>query len=156
MSVKLLKEKQPSTAGEEDTEKPTKTEDEVTTTPVEDPDAGLSLYEKFLKAKKKEWTIFNIGSTLISIAMAVGTFFVIKGHDGPDCKSLKSTLYMVLAMHAVNTVEAIINLIGLERKICSGFVACMFFLFEATVILYMQVVYFGSMANQADAFEGCL
>ena len=153
MSVKLTKGKQ---ASEAETEKPETFPGAEEETPIEDPDKDLSLYEKFIKAKKKEWLVFNAATTLISILMTIGTWFVITTHDGEDCRNLKRSLYIVMVMHGANSIEALMNLTGLERKLCSGFAACLFFIFESTIVIYMQVVYFGAMPNEAELFDGCI
>ncbi len=136
MSVKPLKEKQFSTVSSKDTKKLTDADEEENST-IEDPDAGLSMYEKFLKAKKTEWRIFNLSASVLSFVLAFGTYYVMKSHDGADCRNLCSTLSMVLLMHCINCGETLLNLVGLERKLCSNWMACMFMLFEATMIAYM-------------------
>jgi hypothetical protein len=136
MSVKPLKEKQLSTVSSKDTKKLNDADDEENST-VEDPDAGLSMYEKFLKAKKTEWRIFNLSASVLSFVLAFGTYYVMKSHDGLDCRNLCSTLSMVLLMHCVNCGETLLNLVGLERKLCNNWMACMFMLFEITMVAYM-------------------
>ena len=49
-------------------------------------------------------------------------------------------------MHIVNSLETLLNLTGLEKKLCGGMILCGFFIFEVTVLVYMQVIYFESMA----------
>lgn len=117
----------------------------------------LSLYEQFVQANKKQWNIFNIMTTLVSIGMAVGTFFIIAGHPGVDCKGIKTTLYLVFIMHCVNSLETILNIFGWEKKLCTGFGVSMFLIFETTVIIYMQVIYFNSMPvdTESDA-DNCM
>eukprot|EP00347_Sterkiella_histriomuscorum_P007072 403350357 len=50
-------------------------------------------------------------------------------------------------MHIVNAFETILNLVGLEKKLCNNYMVCGFFIFEITVLVYMQVVYFEAMAS---------
>ena len=153
MSVKFTKGKQASEAGIEKPETLTGGEEE---TPIEDPDKDLTLYEKFIKAKKKEWLVFNAATIAISILMAIGTWFIISTHDGEDCRNLKRCLYIVMVLHGANSIETLMNLVGLERKLCSGFAACIFLLFEATMVLYMHVVYFSAMPDESEQFDGCI
>ena len=100
-----------------------------------------SAYEKFLHENKRPWKCFNLFTTLGSIGLAVGTFLVLN-NQVDDCKGLKTALWMVFVMHIVNTLETIINLTGLEKKLCNGYMICGFFIFEIVVLSYMQVVYF--------------
>ena len=58
--------------------------------------------------------------------------------------NLKLPLYFVFVLHVVNTIESFINVFGCEKKICTGMVLCGFFIFEVTVLIYMQVLYFDS------------
>ena len=58
--------------------------------------------------------------------------------------SLKLALWLVLSLHIVNICEAIINLLGCDKKICKGMVLCGFLIFEVSVLIYMQVIYFQS------------
>jgi hypothetical protein len=114
------------------------------------------MYEKFLKEKKSEWRIFNLTASLLSLFLALGTYFVIKSHDGADCRNLRSTLNMVLILHAVNSAETLLNLVGLEKKLCSNWMTCIFLFFEGIMVAYMQIVYFNSMADTKKNFRGCL
>jgi hypothetical protein len=102
-------------------------------------------YSTFLADYRKQWLIFNGMSTLGSIGLAVGTFFVV--YESPyscSVSDLKLTLWLVFAMHIVNTFETLLNLTGLERRLCTGPAVCVFFIFEVTVLIYMQIVYFES------------
>jgi hypothetical protein len=98
--------------------------------------AKKSAYEKFLHENKKPWLCFNLFTTLGSIGLAVGTFLVLY-NQVDDCKGLKTALWLVFAMHIVNTFETIINLTGLEKKACNGYMICGFFIFEIVVLSYM-------------------
>ncbi len=64
------------------------------------------------------------------------------------------TNYLVFVLHVVNTGETLLNIFGLEKKLCTGFWACMFFIFECTVLVYMQVVYFE--AQELIDGESCM
>jgi hypothetical protein len=54
-----------------------------------------------------------------------------------DCSGLKTALWLVFFMHIVNCFETLINLAGLEKKVCNGYMICGFFIFELTVLIYM-------------------
>ncbi len=93
-------------------------------------------YANFLVENRKPWLWFNLLATLGSIGLAVGTFLVV-WNQREDCGGLKTALWLVFAMHIVNTFETILNLTGLEKKLCTGFIVCGFFIFEVTVLVYM-------------------
>ena len=82
-------------------------------------------------------------ATLISLGLAVGTFVIVWEAEY-DCAmpSLKVPLWLIGFMHLVNCLETIINLTGCEKHLCSCLFGCIFFSFEITVLIYMQVVYF--------------
>jgi hypothetical protein len=102
-------------------------------------------YERFLTENKKPWLWFNLLTTLGSIGLAVGTFFVVTNSVySCSVSDLKLTLWLVFTMHLINALETVLNLTGLERKLCTGPMMCVFFIFEVTVLVYMQVVYFES------------
>ncbi len=103
-----------------------------------------SAYDRFLVDNKKPWIWFNILTTLGSIGLAVGTFLVV-WRQREDCGGMKTALWLVFIMHIVNALETLLNLTGLERKLCTSFMMCGFFIFEVTVLIYMQVVYFEAM-----------
>ena len=104
-----------------------------------------SAYETFVEENKKPWIWFNVFCTLGSIALAIGTFMVVWNAEF-NCRhqDLKFPLYMTFVMHCVNAIETMINLIGVESKICQGWIACGFFIFEVTVLIYIQIAYFES------------
>ncbi len=129
---------------------------EVTKTPkqavvqseVEEPKKE-SLFEKFVNENRRFWLCFNFWAIVISIGMAVGTFFVVT-NSYEDCSTLKNTLWLVIIMHGLNFLENLLNLTGLDKKICSGQVLCGFFVVELTILIYMQVSYFEAMQ------QGCI
>ena len=104
-----------------------------------------TMYENFTKDHRREWMCFNIFATLISIGLGVGTIVILSAKsEEEDCRGIKFTLYMVLLLHIVNTFEMLLNMTGFEKKLCSGSAVFFFFIFEVTVLVYMQVVYFDS------------
>ena len=114
-------------------------------------DSKDSKFDTFIIQHKKTWIWFNFIAIVISIGCAVGTFLVLD-YSTESCPfgSLKLALWLVFAMHLVNIFEFFFNLTGLERKICDGTMMCVFFIFEFTVLIYMQVIYFES--NQCYKF----
>ena len=122
--------------------KKTKTPKDVE--PVDMPmEEDVSAYEKFVKENKKHWLWFNLMCTIGSIGMAIGTFVILANYE-TDCvhSSLRIPLYFVGALHCVNAVETLLNLTGLEKKLCTGPIMCVFLVFEVIVLIYMQVAYF--------------
>ena len=101
-------------------------------------------YEHFTKDFKTQWLWFNFLMTLGSIGLAVGTF-LITWYQDYDCGGIKAALWLVFIMHIINCFETVLNLGGLEKRFCSGMMLCGFFIFEITVLVYMQVIYFESM-----------
>ena len=102
-------------------------------------------YKDFTKENKKAWCIFNTVASIVSIALAISTFFIV--YDYPDnCSQsdLKLTLYLVMLMHILNAGETLMNLCGLEKVVCGCKTACAFFLYEIATLVYMQVIYFQS------------
>ena len=114
-----------------------------------------SRYEEFLEEHKRFWILFNVCATLGSIGLAIGTYFVVTDADY-DCNSLKFTLWLVFALHVVNTIETIMNLTGLEGRYCSGVMMCGFFIFEITILVYMQFVYFESRVAECYKNTGLM
>ena len=105
-----------------------------------------SLFETFVKENKTFWLCFNFWAIVISIGLAIGTYLVVTSAT-EDCSTLKNTLWLVFIMHIVNLVETLFNVTGLDKKLCSGQLLCGFFVFEVTVLVYMQVSYFEAMAQ---------
>ena len=100
-------------------------------------------YDLFLENNRKEWLWFNFIGIILSILCAIGTALVVSYESGTCLVgNLKIALWLVFAMHIVNTIEAFINLFGCEKKICTGMMMCGFFVFEITILVYMQVIYF--------------
>ena len=112
-----------------------------------------SLYVQFTKNNKKIWLTFNGITTLLSIGLAIGTFMV-NYYAEKDCGGIKLALWLVFSLHVVNTFETFLNLVGLEKKLCTGFWVCVFLVYESVVIIFMQVVYFRAMdTKQVELVE---
>ena len=81
--------------------------------------------------------------TFLSIGCAVGTYLVLDYSEFDcDVTPLRLPLWMVFGMHIVNSLETLMNLTGLEQKICHTYVLTGFFIFELVVLVFMQVAYF--------------
>lgn len=107
----------------------------------EDQDA----YAQFIKENKGPWLTFNICMTLGSIGLAVLTYFILQWQpNNCDSSNLRLPLWMVFGMHIVNAVETLMNLTGLEAKVCTNPILCGFFIFELVILVYMQISYFES------------
>jgi len=100
-------------------------------------------YEKFVSKNRGFWRWFNLIATLLSLGLAIATFIIVWESEY-DCAmpSLKVPLWLVGFMHLFNCLETILNLTGCEKKLCTCMFGCIFFSFELTVLIYMQVVYF--------------
>ena len=61
------------------------------------------------------------------------------------CKSLRSIQYLIFTLHGFNTIVSLINLTGLEIKICNSNLVCGLLLFEIGMLAFMQISYFQSM-----------
>ena len=61
------------------------------------------------------------------------------------CSALRSIQYFIFTLHSVNTLISLINLTGLEIKICNSNLVCGLLLFEIGMLAFMQISYFQSM-----------
>ena len=114
-----------------------------------------SSYQKYLEKAKTQWKCFNMFAIAISAGLAVGTYAVIsikpvswditKDPGVDSCSDLRTTLWLVFCMHLTNAIECLINLFGCETKICTGMSLCIYFVFEITILIYSQVIYFKYM-----------
>ena len=87
---------------------------------------------------------FNLTIVLFSIGLSVGTYFVVSDENAPSCGGIKMVLWAVICLHFVNTLMCLINLCGLEVKLCNSNGVCCFSIFEMTMLVWMQVTYFRS------------
>ena len=100
---------------------------------------------------------FNIIIAFFSTGLLVGTYFILENNDN-DCGSLRIVLYAVICLHFTNILITLINLCGLELKVCSGNAICAFSIYEITIcpkkiekyfkiLCWMQVSYFKSQSG---------
>ena len=73
-----------------------------------------------------------------------------------SCLGLRMTLYLTFSLHALNIFLVLLNLVGLERKLCTQFSTTMLFITEIALLTYMQVMYFQSQRSSEALPEGCL
>ena len=99
-----------------------------------------------MKKHRPQWICFNVCALLVSIGLAIGTF-MIAYNEQTVCSvaDLKTTLWLIFAMHIVNSIECLLNITTCEKYLCSGMLLCIFFIFEVTILVYMQVEYFKGM-----------
>ena len=76
-----------------------------------------------------------------SLAFAIGTYFILE-MDPTDCSMMGFMLWMVIILHTVNLLVTLLNLTGLEQKLCNSNMVCVFVIFEFTMLIWMQVTYF--------------
>ena len=103
-------------------------------------------YKDFKKANKAFWMWFNLVIAFFSAGFLTGTYFVLE-YNQNDCANLRVVLYAVICLHAVNILMTLINLCGLEVKLCNSNMVCCFIMFEITMLAWMQVSYFNSMSR---------
>ena len=68
----------------------------------------------------------------------LGTVIILNTDDG-DCpdSNLRLTLYLMIAMHAINATEGICGLTGLDNIFCGCICIIGFFAYEVAVLAYM-------------------
>ena len=75
-------------------------------------------YKVFIKENKTFWMYFNLIVTFFSVGFGIGTYFIIENAK-KTCGGLELVLWMVITLHAANTVMCLFNLCGIESKICN-------------------------------------
>ena len=75
--------------------------------------------------------------------MLAGTLVILNVEPG-ECKDshLRLTLWLMIGMHAINIVESVCGLTGLDRIFCGCICVIGFFAYEVGVLIYMQSVYY--------------
>ena len=90
---------------------------------------------------------FNAITAFFSAGFLTGTYFIIDNSIN-DCANIRLTLYTVIFLHTVNIIIALINLINKEEQLCFSGMICGLFLFEMSILIFMQFVYFDSQGNR--------
>ena len=101
------------------------------------------VYKSFKKENKAFWMWFNLLVTFFSAGFLTGTYLILDNSLG-DCGNLKFNLWTVMCLHSMNIFVSLINLCGLETKICNQNCVCVLMIGEAGVLVFMQVTYFNS------------
>ena len=86
-------------------------------------------------------------TAFFSSGLLVGTYFVLEDNDA-DCGGLRFNMYLIIALHFVNIIVSLLMLLKCEVKLCNSNMICGFFIFEFTMLTFMQVTYFGSQYNR--------
>ena len=105
---------------------------------------NAKLYE-FQEANKKSLCISNIFSVVITVGCAIGTLIILNS-ETVKCQNsnLWITLYLMLGMHAINTLEGVCGLTGLDKIFCGCCCVVIFFAYEVGVLLYMQITLYAN------------
>lgn len=107
-------------------------------------------YKKFKTENKGFWMWFNLLVAFFSAGFLTGTYLVLTSSTN-DCSGLALNLYVIICLHSSNIIMCLVNLCGLETKICNQNAVCCYMLFELAVLVFMQVSYFNSQYN--DCFR---
>ena len=94
---------------------------------------------------QKTLCIVHTVSTVATCGLAFGTYLLLINNPN-DCSNsnLRLTLWLMLAMHATNIIEAVCNLTHLEKIFCGCICVILFFLYEVAVLVYMQVIFYAN------------
>ena len=94
---------------------------------------------------KKTLCIVNLFSTLVTVALAVGTLVVLN-QEKQECPGthLRLTMWLMLGMHATNILEQACSMTGLDRICCGCICIIGFFFYEVAVLVYMQSIFYTS------------
>ena len=100
---------------------------------------------------KKSLCYVNLVSTLVTVGLVLGTLIILQ-KEPAVCEGyqLRTTLYLVLGMHATNIIEQVCSMTGLDRIFCGCICILGFFLYEVAVLVYMQSVFYTSGACEAE------
>src|ERR1700733_10202413 len=97
-----------------------------------------SKIHEYKEANKKSLCIFNIFSIAITIVCLLGTLYLLKT-DAGDCTNshLRLSLWLLIGMHAINTIEGVCGLTGLAGIFCGCICVIGFFAYECAVLAYI-------------------
>jgi hypothetical protein len=100
---------------------------------------------EFKENNKHSLCIVNLVSTVLTVGLAIATLAILKSDPTKcDASHLRITLWLMLGMHLVNTVEAVCGLTGFDKIFCGCICTIGFFVYEVAVLVYMQVVFYSS------------
>lgn len=100
---------------------------------------------EYKESNKKCLCIANLFSVVITIACAIGTLVILNTEHGSCSTSwLRVTLWLMLGMHCINALEGVCGLTGFDKIFCGCLCVVSFFVYEVAVLIYMQIVFYGS------------
>uniref|UniRef100_A0A7S3CN82 Uncharacterized protein n=1 Tax=Strombidium rassoulzadegani TaxID=1082188 RepID=A0A7S3CN82_9SPIT len=110
--------------------------------------AARRQYKQFIQENRKFWLSFNLAIIFFSLGFALGTYFILEMEEYSDtCGGINIVLWAVICLHFVNLLVSLVNICGLEIKLCNSNMVCCFSIFELTVLVWMQVTYFRSQED---------
>ena len=109
-------------------------------------------FRRFIEQHNSEWKSFNSVILLASLVFLVGNYFIgwinFANNDEKDCGNLKSLVYADYILHSANFVVCLINLTGLNFKLCFANLVLGFFVFEIVMLGWKQLIYFKAQSLQ--------
>lgn len=86
--------------------------------------------------------------------MASGSYEVIQYNklEKEDCAGLRIISWSALVLHAINSLVTLINICGLEMKVCCYDAIVTLGVVEMIMIIWLQVGYFNAQESEA----GCI
>jgi Kef-type K+ transport system membrane component KefB len=100
---------------------------------------------------KKTLCMVNLVSTVVTVALALGTLIVLNKEPGVcEGYQLRLTNWLLLGMHATNILEQVCSMTGLEKLCCGCICILGFFFYELAVLVYMQSVLYTSTECKAE------
>ena len=108
-------------------------------------------FREFREENIRFWTVFNSLILLTSIGLGVGCYFVwgsfVENVSTKKCVDLRDCTFFVMIMHGINAPVAILNLTGLESKVCRVNLVAILAVFELCMLVFMMIAYFDSQAE---------
>lgn len=106
-------------------------------------------YRAFIRENKSFWMWFNMTIVFVSLGFGVGTYFILNIGE-TDCAMMNMMLWLVIMLHFVNLFASLLNLCGMEKKICNSTLVCAFMIYEVSVLVMMQVTYFNAQSKSCQ------
>lgn len=114
-------------------------------------------FRKFVAENKKAWLKFNTVVLIVSILFIVCNFFVGRlnetKNEGATCGNLSGVRYIDYVLHSVNVIITIINLTGLNAKLCHGNIVLGAFIFELIMLGWKQLIYFQAQSEEPSCMR---
>ena len=100
---------------------------------------------EFQESNKKYLCYSNLFSILITVGCLAGTLVILNTYPESCSDSwLRVTLWLMIGMHAINAVEGVCGITGLDNVFCGCVCVVGFFAYEVAVLGYMQVILYSS------------